>query len=195
MSLDNFAALRQEPGSVRLRVTGMPTSFSEIIVTRLEGSQFFAVTSRCTHQGTTISTLNASTGLLRCPNHGSQFQPDGTLVNGPATTSLAAYQTSFDGNKLLSIEIPGLGFLVTLGSAINSSNQKRVRLEFPTVTGVRYGVQFRSALGTGAWSSVPFSTTVDGAATQTALNGNNAKATVFVEPSSQSGFYAILRGA
>jgi hypothetical protein len=54
-----------------------------------------------------------------------------------------------------------------------ANNQKRFRLEFPTVSGIRYDVQFRPSLTSG---------------------GNNAKATVFVEASVESGFYAIGRG-
>src|SRR5688572_24726585 len=56
MNLDNtaFAALRNQVGSVRLRVAGMPTSFNQIVVSRLENSQFFAVSSACTHEGTTV---------------------------------------------------------------------------------------------------------------------------------------------
>jgi hypothetical protein len=139
--------------------------------------------------------MNLTSRRLVCPAHGSQFEPDGTFISGPARGSLTQYNTSFDGNKILSIEIPGLGFLVTVTSVVNSaSGQKRLRMEFPTVNAIRYGVQFRSSLAAGSWAAVPFSTTLEGAATQTTLTGNNAKATVFVEPSSTTGFYAISRG-
>lgn len=196
MNLDNFPALQAEVGSVRLRVTGMPTTFREIIVTRLEGAEFFAVTSQCTHQGNPVSPMNLNTRILVCPTHNSQFAPDGTRLSGQATRPLTRYPATFDGDKILSVEIPGLGFMATVAPVVNPSNgQKRLQLEFPTVSTIRYGVQFRSSLLTGSWAAVPFATTVDGAMSQTTLTGNNARATVFVEPASETGFYAISRGA
>ena len=194
MNLDNFAALRNAVGSVRLSVTGMPTSFRQIIVSRLDG-QFFAVSSQCTHEGQPVSPMNVNSRRLVCPTHGSQYAPDGTVLVGPAGENLTAYDIRFDGNKTLSIEIPNLGFVATVTSALNpANNQKRIRLEFPTVSGIRYDVQFRPALTAGAWTRVPFANAVDGAATLNTLTGNNQKAIVFVEPGSESGFYAIGRG-
>jgi nitrite reductase/ring-hydroxylating ferredoxin subunit len=195
MNLDNFAALRGEVGSVRLTVTGMPATFRQIIVSRLEGSQFFAVTSQCTHEGNPVSAMNTTSRRLVCPTHGSQFAPNGALLLGPASRALTSYKTTFDGDKMLSIEIPGLGFVVSVTSALNpSNNQSRMRFEFPTVSGIRYNVQFRSSLGGGAWTAVPFANAIDAAASLMTLTGNNAKATVFVDPTSESGFYAIGRG-
>ncbi len=196
MNLDNaaFASLRNEVGSVRLSVTGMPTSFGQIIVSRLEGSQFFAVTARCTHEGNPVSAMSLTTRRLVCPTHGSQFAPNGALLAGPASQPLAAYPISFDGTRILTIEIPGLGFVVNMTSVVNATNQTRLQLRFPTVSGVRYDVQFRAALTDGAWTRIPFSTAVDTAPALMTLTGNNTQATVFVEPSSASGFYAIGRG-
>jgi Rieske Fe-S protein len=194
INLDNFSTtIANNVGSVRLAVTGMPTTFAQIIISRLENNQFFAVTSRCTHQGSTVGTMNLSTRRLVCPTHGSQFEPDGSLVNGPATLPLASYRATFDGNKIVSIEIPGLGFNISAASVTLASNQKRMRLNFPTVSTIRYRVQFRSSLNDGAWANVPFSTTLEGAATQTVLVGNNAAATVYVDAATATGFYAVTR--
>jgi len=197
MNLDNaaFAALRNEVGSIRLTVAGMPTSFRQIIVSRLEGSLFFAVTSQCAHEGQPVSAMNLTSKRLVCPTHGSQYAANGALLAGPATRGLTAYNTTFDGVKMVSIEIPNLGFVVNTESVVNPLNsQKRLRLQFPTVSGIRYDVQFRSALTGGTWTRVPFANAIDGAANLTTLTGNNAAATVFVEPGSESGFYAIGRG-
>ncbi len=197
INLDNapFAALRNEVGSLRLTVAGMPTSFRQIIVSRLEGSQFFAVTSQCAHQGNPVNPMNLTSRRLVCPTHGSQYAPSGDLLAGPATSGLTAYDTTFDGVKTVSIEIPNLGFVVNMDTVVNPSNsQRRLRLQFPTMTNIRYDVQFRSTLTGGTWTRVPFATTIDGAANVTTLTGNNAAATVFVEPGSESGFYAIGRG-
>jgi len=194
INLDNSAALKNNFGSVRLRVAGMPTSFAQIIVTRVE-NEFFAVGSTCPHAGTTVNPYSVSLEAIRCPNHGSQFAPDGTLLLGPAESDLPKFAATFDGDKIISIEIPRLGFLVEVRAAVNpATSAKRVRLDFPTVTGVRYGVRFRPALVGGGWQAVSFATAADGAINLTTINGNNQKATLFVEPEAQTGFYAIERG-
>ena len=194
INLDNFpTTLANNVGSVRLAVTGMPTTFAQIIISRLESNQFFAVTSRCTHEGQTVSAMNLTTRRLVCPTHGSQFQPSGALINGPATQPLTSYTTAFDGNKTVSIQIPGLGFNVSAASVTLASNAKRMRLSFPTVSTIRYRVQFRSSLNEGAWANVPFSTTLEGATNQNVLIGNNTAATVYVDAATSTGFYAVTR--
>src|SRR6185295_15322562 len=56
MDLNSFPVLRNTFGSVRLRVTRMHASFAQIVVTRGANNQFFAVTSRCTHQVFIVDT-------------------------------------------------------------------------------------------------------------------------------------------
>lgn len=194
LNLQDVPALGQDFGSVLLRVPGMPTSFPQIIVTRLAGPEFFAVTSRCTHQGCTVGVFNRTTMVLQCPCHGSRYTADGTVVRGPAPAPLQRYTTSFDGTSVLRIEIPGLGFQ-TQGELVpaEAGGTGRFKLTFPTVSGVRYGVRFRESLAAGEWLEVPFATTADGAATQTELRGNGSPATVFVERVGAVGFYAVTR--
>lgn len=194
LNLTDAPALQQDFGSVLLRVPGMPTSFPQIIVTRLAGPEFFAVTSRCTHQGCTVGVFNRTTMVLQCPCHGSRYSADGTVVRGPAPTSLQRYPTSFDGASVLRIEIPGLGFQ-TQGElvAAEGGGTGRFKLTFPTVSGVRYGVRFRESLASGPWLEVPFATTVDGAANQTELRGSGSPVTVYVERVGATGFYAVAR--
>ena len=194
INLDNFpTTLANNVGSVRIAVTGMPTTFPQIIISRLENNVFHAVTSRCTHEGQTVSAMSLTTRRLVCPAHGSQFQPNGTLINGPASQPLTRYNSTFDGSKIVSIEIPGLGFNVSAASVTLASNAKRMRLTFPTVSTIRYRVQFRSSLNAGAWTNVPFSTTLEGTTTQTVLVGNNSSATVYVDAATSTGFYAVTR--
>lgn len=194
LNLASLAALKNDFGSVRLKVSGMPSSFSNIVVTRVPGNQFFAVTSRCTHQGTTVNPYSTTLDAIRCPNHGSLYQPDGTVIQGPATQPLTSYKTAFDGASGLGVEIPGAGFSATIaGISANASGETRVRLEFPTVSNVKYDVRFRASIAGAAWTMVPFSTTADGPLDQSTLTGNGARATVFAAKAAELGFYAVVR--
>ena len=188
-----FLKLKDELGSVLVKVTGMPASFSRIIITRQDGV-FHAVSSRCTHQGTQVNPFTASTGALRCPNHGSRFNPDGSVVQGPANSPLESFSASFDGASTVAIEIPGLGFNITTAAVLNpANNAARLRIEFPSVTGVSYAVRFRASLTTGDWTPIPFATAINAAAATTVLTGNNTRKTVFVDRAEQLGFYAVTR--
>jgi Rieske Fe-S protein len=194
MDLNSFPVLRSTFGSVRLRVTGMPITFPQIVVTRVAIDQFFAVTSRCTHQGCTTGTYSTTINAIECPCHGSRFGADGSVVRGPAGTPLAQYPTQYDGQNLLRIEIPDLGFRIA-GAAVlvGANNTPRYRLSFPTVLGVNYEVWFRQELDAGAWVRLPFSTTPADTATATVLSGTGTTATVYVDRSTPTGFYAVAR--
>ncbi len=76
---------------------------SGVIVARIAAgnvaSSFTAVQVNCTHQGTAIN-FNSAQGIFICPNHGSQFSTTGTVIMGPATSSLQRYNVSVNGNTL-----------------------------------------------------------------------------------------------
>ena len=57
----------------------------------------YSMTAVCTHQGCTV---NAGTDDLACPCHGSLFDLNGGVVNGPATTPLVHYLVSLDGDDV-----------------------------------------------------------------------------------------------
>jgi cytochrome b6-f complex iron-sulfur subunit len=71
---------------------------TKVIVARsLDKATFFAVQSNCTHQGTTVQ-WQGNNNQFFCPNHSSRFQTTGAVVNGPATSALKRYNTSFDAS-------------------------------------------------------------------------------------------------
>lgn len=63
------------------------------------GNGFVALTSVCTHSGcdTNWSFANAT---YNCSCHGSKFDAQGNVINGPATQPLKVYSTSVTGNTL-----------------------------------------------------------------------------------------------
>jgi cytochrome b6-f complex iron-sulfur subunit len=62
-------------------------------------SSFTAVQVACTHEGTAIN-YNNSQGLFICPLHGSEFSKSGSLIQGPATSSLKQYAVAIAGSTL-----------------------------------------------------------------------------------------------
>ncbi|PYJ57896.1 MAG: hypothetical protein DME24_18060, partial [Verrucomicrobia bacterium] len=74
---------------------------------------------------------------------------------------------------------------------VQSGAAARFQLQFPTRTGVKYQVLFRQSLLGDAGVVVPFATTIEGAATAMVLTGNNTVATLFVDRTSDAGFYSI----
>ena len=70
-----------------------------IIVAHIADGSYVAVSSICTHQGGTVA-YQQNGNEFHCPVHGSNFATNGSVINGPATSSLATYKTSLNGSML-----------------------------------------------------------------------------------------------
>ncbi len=62
-------------------------------------NSFTALTSVCTHEGCT-NNWSFANDRFTCSCHGSQFDPSGRVLNGPATSPLAQFSTQVNGNTL-----------------------------------------------------------------------------------------------
>jgi cytochrome b6-f complex iron-sulfur subunit len=87
------------PDNSSLSATGSSKIVQNILIINTGGGKFSALSSICTHQGCTVG-YNSGSGNVECPCHGSVFSTSGSVVNGPAATSLRAYSTSLIGNIL-----------------------------------------------------------------------------------------------
>lgn len=90
LSTPSYAALNNNGGSVIK---------DGIIIARTSSGAFAAVSSICTHQGSTVG-FESSANRFHCPNHSSNFGLDGSVLNGPALTALKRYNTALTGTKL-----------------------------------------------------------------------------------------------
>jgi cytochrome b6-f complex iron-sulfur subunit len=68
-----------------------------IIVARAKDGTFVALSAACTHEGTNVTLKD---NLLNCSNHGSNFNLDGSVKNGPAATALKKYNIAFNATAL-----------------------------------------------------------------------------------------------
>lgn len=68
-----------------------------IIIYRSEEKSYNALLMQCTHQG---AELQAYGDKLQCPAHGSEFNKQGKVTNGPAMTSLKSFQVITESQTL-----------------------------------------------------------------------------------------------
>jgi cytochrome b6-f complex iron-sulfur subunit len=72
---------------------------SGIIVANTDGSNYVALSSICTHNSCTVG-YSVQNNNFPCPCHGSVFNSNGSVANGPATQPLKEYTVTKNGNIL-----------------------------------------------------------------------------------------------
>ncbi len=202
IKLPDFPALLQESGSVRLGINplrGDPPSgpmpdgqFYPVVINRGPDNKFFALNSRCTHQGCAVDAMDPSSNLITCPCHGSIYSIEGRRISGPAPSSLTKYAVSFDGQDTLQVQIPNLGYTVVGSSVQQAANgSSRLRLDFRAFRNVDYEAQFRESIDQSP-SAIAFALTPDGPVDQTVFTSTSASnVSFFVERNSRAGFYIV----
>jgi Rieske Fe-S protein len=194
VNLADYPHLQQIPGSLRLSVnpiTPNPDSyplglFYPVLITRVSETQFYAMDSQCTHAGCVVSSIEY--GRLPCLCHGSQYDLDGTVIQGPANRSLTRYELEFDGVGTLTIRVPLLGYNVAVALAQN----QRFQLCFNSFPLVKYNVLKRTSLAPGSdWTPVSFATTAGGALSQMEFTGDGGQANLYVDASDAGAFFAV----
>ncbi|MCE7935975.1 MAG: hypothetical protein DYG96_15480 [Chlorobi bacterium CHB2] len=106
VSLEEFTALQQVDGSVRLAITGLD---HKVLVTRISETEFAAVSEVCTHSGCAVGDYNVANKRFQCPCHGSRFAADGSVLRGPAPRALDSYPVTFDASTAtIHLEIAGI---------------------------------------------------------------------------------------
>jgi Rieske Fe-S protein len=73
-------------------------SGGSVLVAHIAQDTFTALTSVCTHQQCTVTGFKNQ--LFVCPCHGSQFQTNGQVAQGPASSPLRSFQTQFANSQL-----------------------------------------------------------------------------------------------
>jgi Rieske Fe-S protein len=68
-----------------------------IVVFRSTDARYTALLMRCTHQGTELQVFG---DRLQCPAHGSEFNAEGKVQNGPADVSLRKFAVTADAQHV-----------------------------------------------------------------------------------------------
>jgi cytochrome b6-f complex iron-sulfur subunit len=69
-----------------------------------KGEKLFALSSMCTHKKCRLKAEPDRT--FYCPCHGSTFDPNGHVTEGPARRDLPVLETSVDGSGQLMVTVP-----------------------------------------------------------------------------------------
>lgn len=70
----------------------------KVVVTQPTKGEFVGLSATCTHQGCTVAEVAG--GTINCPCHGSKFNLDGSVANGPATSPLPKKQVTVQGGEI-----------------------------------------------------------------------------------------------
>lgn len=82
VKVKDLSALSTIGGATRIgSIKGVPVG-----IARVGSNKYTAFNLRCPHQGITVTKTESG---WMCPAHNSEFESDGDLVLGPATTGLA----------------------------------------------------------------------------------------------------------
>jgi Rieske Fe-S protein len=92
-----------EPADVITKTGDVPVGggviVGEIVVTQAAAGDFKGFSSTCTHAGCSVNEV--VDGTINCPCHGSKFNLDGSVAQGPATTPLATKAVTVQGDSIV----------------------------------------------------------------------------------------------
>lgn len=71
----------------------------KVVVTQPTAGVFKGFSATCTHAGCTVNKI--ADGTIDCPCHGSKFNLDGSVANGPATKPLEAQTVTVQGDSIV----------------------------------------------------------------------------------------------
>ena len=92
-----------EPANVIAKTADVPVGsgviVDEIVVTQPSAGEFKGFSAICTHTGCTVNKV--ADGTINCPCHGSKFNLDGSVANGPATKPLESAAVTVQGDSIV----------------------------------------------------------------------------------------------
>ncbi len=99
LSLQENPGLHGDGGFLRIQPVGSP---GPLYVLATGDGEYTTVSPVCTHRGCTVDVQGSD---LVCPCHGSTYDRDGQVLQGPAERPLQAYPTVVDADGVLTIRL------------------------------------------------------------------------------------------
>jgi len=97
--LDRVKRLKRVGGSIAIRLKG-----KELLLARHSETGVAAVSPICSHEKCVVAYRRKVT-RFECPCHGSYFNVDGTVLNGPATKPLKTYTAWLDDKGRIIVDL------------------------------------------------------------------------------------------
>lgn len=92
-----------EPANAIAKTSDVPVGsgviIDEIVLTQPSEGVFTGLSAICTHAGCTVAEV--ADGTINCPCHGSRYNLDGSVANGPASRPLDAKSISVSGDSIV----------------------------------------------------------------------------------------------
>ena len=95
VSVDSSSPLSKTGTAALVNYSG-----GSLLVDHPSGNTFNALSSTCTHQACQITGFDTGSGHFICPCHGSMFDVNGNVVQGPAGRPLPKYSSQLNGTQL-----------------------------------------------------------------------------------------------
>lgn len=192
IALSDFPALQSNLGSIRLGTSPQDGFYPSglyypVIINRGKLGEFYAVSARCPHEGCTVGTVNAAAERMVCPCHFSQFEIDGSYIEGPANGPLTRYRTRLVGDVLL-VEIPELPFQLTFSRA--GVLKDRLAMEFIAFSRIKYEAHHRPSMELPP-APTPFSLAPNTPFNLTEFAGTDDYVTFYVPLRPGNGIYTV----
>lgn len=92
LKVDEYPELQKVGGSIK----GMAEGVGPLLIVREEEGKVAAASAMCTHMACPLR-YNSLNLTYDCLCHGSTFELDGQVINGPATEPVPTYAVEFDG--------------------------------------------------------------------------------------------------
>ncbi len=196
--LSDFPALQAESGSVRIALNpvngnqGPDGTFYPFIINRGPNNAFYALNSRCAHQGCIVEALDPSSNRMNCFCHNSVYAIDGKRVSGPTPGNLSKYTATYDGQDVLEVKVTNLAYSLSAASVQPvQPGANRLELAFRAYRNVDYEVQYRKSLD-AAPVAVQFGLTATGDIDQDVYTSpSNQTLKFYIENTAASGFYTV----
>jgi Rieske Fe-S protein len=98
------SAAAKPAGDVITKTSDVPVGggviVGDVVVTQPAAGTFKGFSSTCTHKGCAVNKV--ADGTIDCPCHGSKFNLDGSVANGPATAPLETMAIAVKGDSIVS---------------------------------------------------------------------------------------------